>query len=51
MCKTCGDVLRFTDWVQLALDDSHSVWFTGAECLCGYSIYEAFAVEGALDEA
>jgi hypothetical protein len=51
MCKTCGDLLRFTEWIQLSLDDSHSVWFCGVECLCGYKIFEAFAVEGALDEA
>ena len=46
MCDVCGDVIRFIDWVQLSLDDSHAVWFSVAECLCGYRIYEAFAVEG-----
>jgi len=51
MCGVCGDVIRFTGWVQLSLDESYSVWFTGAECLCGYSVYEAKVVESVHDEA
>ena len=47
MCETCGDVYRFTDWTQLALDDTHEVWFMGRECMCGYTIMRAMTLETA----
>ena len=45
MCMTCGDILRITGWTQLSLDETHDLWFTLAECLCGTTIMEAKAVE------
>ena len=35
MCDICEDIVRVTEWTQLALDDSHELWFKVSECLCG----------------
>ncbi len=45
ICETCNDVIRFTEWTQLTLDEDHELWFTLAECQCGTSIVEAKAVQ------
>ena len=38
ICRVCGDLIRKLAWTQLALDDSHDVRFTAAECGCGYHL-------------
>ena len=45
ICMACGDVIRITGWTQLTLDETHELWFTLAECLCGVEIMQARAVE------
>ena len=35
MCDTCGDIVLIMEWTQLALDDTHELWFKQSECLCG----------------
>jgi len=38
ICMVCGDLVRKLQWCQLALDDSHDVRYTAAECGCGYHL-------------
>lgn len=47
MCDTCGDLIRYTGWQQLTLDNTHEVWFVAGECMCGYRIFEAMTVDTA----
>ena len=51
MCTDCGDLIRHLGWRQLALDESHEVRFTSAECGCGYKLIAVVVMQSEQSDA
>ena len=45
ICLVCGDPIKHLIWRQLALDASHDVRYTAADCGCGYKLIAVVVVQ------